>query len=112
MLKFRQQLMAKMPVDPSDPAVILAFQKELQLTPEQIQGLQKILTESRSKALELLTADQKTKIPGANAAANAGNAGNAPGDGADPAAGKPSKAAGKRGAARPNKNDPPPDDNF
>jgi hypothetical protein len=95
-MKMRQQMMAKMHIDPSDPAVLLVFRQELQLTQEQVVGLEKIMADSRSKAQELLTAEQKTKLQAATGGGAAAPA--APQDGKQPPAGKGSPRNSKKGA--------------
>ena len=75
----RRQLMMNMPLDPSDPAVVLAVGDQLGLTPQQVAALQKIIFAARQQCAATLKPEQKQKLQAAFGGAELGKPDQQPG---------------------------------
>jgi hypothetical protein len=65
----RRQMMMNMPMDPLDPAVVLALKDQLGLTPKQVATIQKALATARQQVAAALKPEQKQLLQAAFAGA-------------------------------------------
>ncbi len=63
-MRLKMRMMMAMEVEPTDPAALLAVAQQLELTPQQAEGLEKILANARAEAEEVLEPEQREQLRG------------------------------------------------